>query len=122
MMGEGIVIKPTSSKIYSPLTGTMLTVFPTGHAYGITNKEGLTLLIHIGLDTVGLKGKGFTSHVKQGQKIKRGDLIAEIDIPYIKKNAPSADVIVVVTPESTIKVARILTGKKVKKDDSIILV
>ncbi len=120
MMGDGVVIKPESSKIYSPIAGTLTTVFPTSHAYGITNKEGLSLLIHIGLDTVNLGGKGFTAHVSQGAKVKKGALLAEIDIPFIKKNAPSVDVIMVITPESKLKVDQITTGKKVTTSDTII--
>lgn len=120
MMGDGVVIKPTSSKIYAPIDGTLTTVFPTSHAYGITNKEGLSLLIHIGLDTVNLGGKGFVAYVTQGAKVKKGTLLAEIDIPFIKKNAPSVDVIMVITPESKYKATKIITGKTVTTSDTVI--
>lgn len=120
IMGDGIAIKPTSSKIYSPINGTMEVVFPTHHAYGITNKEGLSILIHIGIDTVNLNGKGFTCHVKQGNKVKQGDLIVEIDIPYIEKHTPSADVLVIVTTESKYKITKSIVNKTVTINDTIL--
>lgn len=101
MMGDGIVIaSPASAKkadFFAPISGELVTVFPTGHAYGIRAKDGLEILIHIGLDTVNLEGKGFTTHVKQGQKVKVGEKLATVDLEYVRKNAPSSDAIVIIT-------------------------
>lgn len=101
MMGKGFIIKPADSTIYAPITGKLTTVFPTGHAYGIEGKDGTNVLVHIGLDTVGLNGEGFKSLVKQGKKIKAGKPIAKVNFAEIKSKVPSIDVIVVVTPDST---------------------
>ena len=120
MMGDGIAIKPTSSKIYAPITGKITTAFFTKHAVGITNKEGLNILIHIGIDTVKLDGEGFKTFIEQNQKIKKGDLLVEIDIPYINKNAISSDIIMVITPESKIKASKIINNQSVTINDTII--
>lgn len=101
MMGDGIVIAPASDaktlEYFAPVAGELVSVFPTGHAYGIKTKEGVEILLHIGLDTVNLDGKGFTPAVKQGQKVKAGDKLVTVDVEFVRKNAPSADAIIVVT-------------------------
>ena len=73
MVGKGIAIIPEENEIYSPVEGKITTVFITGHAVGITTKEGIDLLIHIGMDTVNLKGEGFEVKVKDGKHVKPGD-------------------------------------------------
>lgn len=92
MMGDGFAIVPSEGKIYAPFDGTILTLFPTGHAVGIGNSI-VEVLIHFGLDTVTLNGEGFTAHVKQGDKVKAGDLLIEVDIDNVKPKVPS-----IVTP------------------------
>ena len=101
MMGDGIVVAPAKGaqtvEYFAPISGELVTVFPTGHAFGIRAKNGLEVLLHIGLDTVNLEGKGFTPIVKQGQKVKAGDKLVSVDVEFVRKNAPSADAIVIVT-------------------------
>ena len=75
MMGKGIGILPQSNEVYAPADGTLTVVYGTKHAYGITTKQGTELLIHIGIDTVNLKGEGFKAFVKVGDEVKVGDLI-----------------------------------------------
>ena len=116
MMGDGVVIKPTDNTIYAPISGKLETVFPTKHAYGIKAKDGTAVLIHIGLDTVNLKGEGFTSFVKQGKKIKAGKPMAQVDFDAIKSKVPSIDVIVVVVPDSTTKITKKSLGKVTTSD------
>ncbi len=89
MMGDGAVVTPLEPVVYAPADGTISMVFDTKHAVGLLTESGLNLLIHIGIDTVKLGGKGFKVHVKVGDKVKMGDRIMEIDIEYINKNAPS---------------------------------
>ncbi len=120
MMGDGVVVAPKEGKFYAPISGVLTTVFPTGHAYGITDKNGVSVLVHIGLDTVNLKGKGFKSVVKQGQKIKQGDLMVEVDLDFVSKNAPTTDTIIVVTPETKGKTKVILNKGAVTTESKLI--
>ena len=84
VLGDGVAIIPDDGKLYSPVNGEISTVAETLHAYGFTADDGLEILVHVGLDTVGLKGEGFKPCVKEGDKVKVGDLVAEIDLEYIK--------------------------------------
>ena len=84
VMGDGIAIDPSEGKIYAPFSGEITVAFPTGHAYGIKAANGKEVLIHIGMDTVELDGKGFTPHVKQGDIVKQGDLLTDVDLDYIR--------------------------------------
>lgn len=89
MMGDGYALEPLNETIYAPSSGTLTAVFPTGHAYGIVTAEGLEILIHLGVDTVQLQGKGFVSYVKQGDVVKQGDRLATMDLNYIKEQGKS---------------------------------
>ncbi|MCM3725022.1 beta-glucoside-specific PTS transporter subunit IIABC [Neobacillus cucumis] len=84
-MGKGIAIEPTVGKAVSPVNGTITTVFPTGHAIGITSDEGAEILIHIGINTVQLEGKYYSPVVKQGDRVNQGDLLVNFDIEKIKE-------------------------------------
>jgi beta-glucoside PTS system EIICBA component len=84
-MGRGIAIEPTVGKAVSPVNGTITTVFPTGHAIGITSDEGAEVLIHIGINTVQLEGKYYSPVVKQGDRVTQGDLLVNFDIDKIKE-------------------------------------
>lgn len=79
MMGDGFAVVPNSDTIVAPVSGTAESVFPTGHAVGIRTKEGIECLVHIGLDTVNLKGEGFQQMIKQGDKVKVGQPMVKID-------------------------------------------
>lgn len=85
VLGDGCAVIPDDGKLYSPVNGEVSSVAETKHAYGFTSEDGLEILVHFGLETVGLKGEGFTPHVSVGDKVKVGDLIAEIDIDLIKE-------------------------------------
>ena len=100
-IGKGIAIKPSEAKVYAPCDGTAVTVFPTGHALGIQTKANAELLIHIGIDTVQLEGEGFISHVKQGENIKKGQLLVEFDQEYLKNKGYDDTVMFVVTNASS---------------------
>lgn len=121
MLGKGFAIQQSDGKVYCPIEGTIISVFPTNHAYGIQNKNGLSLLIHIGIDTVNLKGKGFQSFVNIGDNIKQGDLLAKVDLNLLKENQVVSDVICVVTTDSKVqpKAINIDEGKKVNKNDLV---
>ena len=85
IIGDGAAVIPTDGRIVSPVDGTLISVAETGHAYGFRTEDGLELLIHVGLETVSLKGECFKIHGKAGDKVKAGDLIAEVDLEYLKE-------------------------------------
>ena len=85
VLGDGCAIIPADAKIYSPVNGVVTSIADTSHAYGFLSDSGLDILVHFGLETVALKGNGFTSHVSVGDKVKVGDLVAEVDPDYLKQ-------------------------------------
>lgn len=84
-MGDGIAYIPEGNEVYAPFSGTIVTVFPTKHAYGIRRDDGLEAIIHIGLDTVSNNGEGFTSLVSENQRVKAGEPIAKVDFDLLRK-------------------------------------
>lgn len=84
VLGDGLAIIPEEGRIYSPVNGEISSVAETKHAYGFTSDDGLEVLVHFGLETVSLKGEGFTPHVQEGDKVKIGDLVAEVDTEFLK--------------------------------------
>jgi len=97
MMGEGIAIMPSNGGIHAPVEGTIIQVAPTMHAVGILAKDGTEILIHIGLETVALKGEGFTVRVKEGDKVSMGQLLIEVDWDYISTHASSTVTPIIIT-------------------------
>ena len=97
MMGDGAAIIPTDNHFYAPFDGTVETVFPTKHAIGLKSKDGVELLIHVGIDTVDLKGAHFTAHVNQGATVKQGDLLLDADLDAIKADGYDTTTMLVVT-------------------------
>ena len=89
MMGDGFAIEPMGNIVVAPVSGEITSLFTTKHAIGITSENGLEILIHVGMDTVSLKGEGFTSYVKQGDKVKIGDKLLSVDFDFIKEKVPS---------------------------------
>ncbi|WP_019911908.1 beta-glucoside-specific PTS transporter subunit IIABC [Paenibacillus sp. HW567] len=83
-LGKGIAIEPAEGKVFAPVDGVLTSLFSSGHAIGITSDHGVDILIHVGKDTVKLKGKYFTPKVKQGDAVKKGDLLMEFDMEAIK--------------------------------------
>ncbi|EOR22062.1 PTS glucose transporter subunit IIA [Cytobacillus oceanisediminis] len=89
MMGDGIAVDPSNGVLVAPADGQIMNVFPTKHALSMTDNNGREILIHVGLDTVALKGEGFTTFVKDGDKVKQGQKLMEIDFDEIKSKVPS---------------------------------
>ncbi|EKQ55521.1 MULTISPECIES: beta-glucoside-specific PTS transporter subunit IIABC [unclassified Clostridium] len=96
-LGKGIAIAPTEGKIVAPVDGVLTTFFPTGHALGITSANGAEILIHVGMDTVQLEGKYFYPKAKQGDSVKKGQVLLEFDVKAIEKEGYSLITPVVIT-------------------------
>lgn len=98
MLGKGVGVIPSGNGcVYSPVTGEICTVFPTKHAIGIRTVEGVEILIHIGIDTVGLNGEYFDCFIKQGQSISKGDKLCDIDFTGISEKGYDTTIMVIVT-------------------------
>lgn len=97
MMGDGFAVNPSSGLVCSPCDGEILQIFPTSHAIVLKSTEGLEMIIHIGLDTVKLKGEGFKRLIEVGKHVKAGDLLLEIDLDYVKNHAKSLISPIVIT-------------------------
>lgn len=102
-LGKGVVIIPSVGKVYAPVSGTVTVLFPSLHAIGITSDSGVELLIHIGINTVQLDGKGYNAHIKQGDHVDCGQLLVEFDMDYISKEGYSLETLVLVTNFNDLK-------------------
>ena len=96
-MGDGFAVQPTSGDIYAPVTGTITTVFPTKHAFGIKTPQGFEVLVHLGVDTVELEGKPFEVFVSVNDQVNPATKIASMDLEAIKEAGKETDAIVVFT-------------------------
>ena len=97
VMGQGVVIEPSQGELVSPVNGTVTVLFPTKHAVGIVSEEGVEMLMHIGMDTVSLDGKGFEAHVEQGDKVVVGQQLISFDMNVIKEAGLVTETPVIIT-------------------------
>lgn len=120
ILGKGVAIIPSEGRVVAPAAGEVAVMFETKHAVSIRTEEGAELIIHIGLDTVNLKGQYFTSHVVQGDHVKPGDLLVEFDMEKIKEAGYDVitPIIICNTPDYPNMVCH--TGIEVKALDPII--
>ena len=115
MLGKGFGVEPSEGKAYAPVEGEVTTVFDTKHAIGLMSKHGVELLIHIGMDTVKLNGKGFDVKVKTGDQVKAGDLLAEFDMDLIKgEGYPVTTAVVVTNTDDCEEIGEVRTGAATK--------
>lgn len=121
ILGQGVAIVPSEGKLYAPFDCTVASVFDTHHAINLEG-EGLELLIHIGLETVTLNGKGFTPRVKDGDKVKAGDLLIEFDLDLLKKDFDTITPILVTNPDDFASVEQLKLSGAVKVGDPILTV
>ena len=105
-MGEGFAVELTDGKVVAPFDGEVMVCFPTGHAYGLKSTDGTEILIHIGMDTVQLDGKGFDVKVEAGQKIKQGDVLVQVDLDYVKSQGKPLTTPIVFTDGSHIELLK----------------
>nr|WP_132040777.1 PTS glucose transporter subunit IIA [Caldanaerobacter subterraneus] len=111
LIGDGVAVIPEADIFVSPVDGIVTAVFPTKHAIGIRTKEGIEVMIHVGIDTVKLNGEGFDVFVSEGDKVKVGDKLLKVERTLIKSKAKSLVSPIVVTNMDRIKEFKKMTGK-----------
>ena len=89
LVGDGVAVRPIGNKIVAPVDGVIGKIFETNHAFSMESKEGVELFVHFGIDTVELKGEGFTRIAQEGQSVKRGDTVIEFDLALLESKAKS---------------------------------
>lgn len=119
MLGKGMAIKPSEGKVYAPFDGTVAMVFDTKHAVSLVSEKGTEVLIHVGLDTVMLKGEHYTAHVESGAAVKKGDLLLEFDMEAIAAAGYDTVTPVVVCNADDYKDVIRTTGKQVEPGDVV---
>ena len=120
-LGDGIAIVPSDGKIYSPVYGEIASVAATNHAYGFTSEDGLDILVHVGLETVSLQGEGFTVHVKEGDKVKCGDLVAEVNLEFLKSNNICSITPVIICDGMDDMTMKVSSGKVTAGKDTVLI-
>lgn len=102
MLGDGVAIVPVDGKLVSPVDGKIIQVFHTKHAIGV-DLSGVEILIHVGMNTVELQGEGFTAHVKEGDKVSKGDLMLEVDLALLREKGYPTETPIVITNMEIVK-------------------
>ena len=110
ILGDGVAIIPTSDEIVSPVDGEIVQIAETGHAFCIRSDDGVEILIHVGVDTVSLKGRGFVSMVKPGQKVKAGEQIGTADLKMIADGGYPTHTAVLITNMGIIDTMEVHSG------------
>jgi len=121
MAGDGIAILPTEGLLVSPVSGKVAHLFPTHHAIGLVNAEGLELLIHIGIDTVKLNGEGFQPFVNMGDHVKVGDKLIQFDLEKIKAAGYSTITPVLITNHEKLESIHFTAGAEVQAGSGIVM-
>lgn len=119
-MGKGMAIEPTEGKVFAPVDGTITVLAETGHAVGLLSDDGAEILLHIGIDTVELKGEPFTAHVKQMQEVKKGDLLMDVDLEAVKAAGKATTTMVIITNTDDYASVDAHVGEDVAPGDAVI--
>ncbi len=122
MIGDGFAVEPSDGYVVSPVTGEIAHIFETNHALAIITESGLEVLIHIGIDTVKMEGRGFTRLSEIGQKVEKGTPLMKFDLELVKKEAKSSITEVVVTNMDKVKDMKIIASGDVTPDDEVLIV
>ena len=120
MLGNGIAIEPTDGKVYAPCDATVDMMFDTGHAVSMTTESGIEILVHVGLETVGLEGKPFTVRVQNGDKVKKGQLLIEADLEAVKAAGLPTITPMVICNTAAYSTFNTIVSKEVTNDDVVI--
>ena len=113
VLGQGYAVEPTAGNIYAPIDGTVESIADSKHAYTLLTDDGMDLLIHVGIDTVELHGEGFSPAVKEGDRVRAGDLLLQVDLPFLRSRGYSVTVPVVITNPEALKHLRLLPTQDV---------
>lgn len=119
LMGDGAAVEPEEGTLYAPVDGTVSAIFDTKHAIGFTLANGAEILIHIGIDTVELEGKGFDLEIAKGDKVKAGDKIGHIDIDYVKEQGKQITTPVLLTNMDEYEIQSLKTEGAVSQADTL---
>ena len=103
LVGDGVAVIPMSNRFMAPIDGVVSKIFSTNHAYSIKSPKDLEVMVHIGLETVSLEGKGFTRMASEGDEVKAGDVIIEADLAYIREHAKDIITPIIILEESDVK-------------------
>ncbi len=103
MVGDGVAVIPVSNLFTAPIDGVVSKIFSTNHAYSIKSSKDLEVMVHIGLETVALEGKGFTRVAQEGDEVKAGDVIIEVDLAYIRDHAKDIITPIIISDGSDVK-------------------
>lgn len=122
MLGPGVAVEPWEGRLYAPADGRVEMLFPTSHALGIVTKEGMSLLLHIGIDTVELEGRYFEPHVKKGQEVKKGELLISFDLAAIKKEGYPCTTPMTISGGEKYKDITVLAKGEVREGDDLLWV
>ena len=120
MLGPGIGIEPADGLVVAPFDGTVTVAFPTGHAYGLKSASGVQVLIHVGMDTVKLDGKGFTPRVAKGDVVRLGDVLAEVDLDVIREAGYETITPVVVTNKKKLGAVTPVASGEIQRGDALL--
>jgi len=111
VLGDGVAIIPKEGKVYAPVDGKITQIADSLHAFGLQTADGLEILVHVGIDTVTLKGKGFKVHVKQGDQIYMGDLLCDVDLSVLEENNLLPHTAILITNMEVIKELQMTAGE-----------
>ncbi|MHC0552301.1 PTS sugar transporter subunit IIA [Salinicoccus sp. CNSTN-B1] len=121
MMGEGFGVDPSDGEVVAPVSGTVMQVFPTNHAVGLRTANGLEVLIHIGLETVAMKGEGFTGHVSEGDSVEKGDPLVTFDMELVKSEANSTISPVIITNSDMLDEFKVEDVTNLNRADTVVV-
>ena len=121
ILGKGVAVRPTDGRIYAPADGEITLLFDTLHALSMTTDTGAELLLHIGLDTVALKGAHFKAHVKTGDKVRKGDLLLEADLNAIREAGYDVITPMIVCNTDCFAEVKVVTGAEVTPQDTVLI-
>lgn len=122
MLGKGVAIQPKGNKVFSPCDGTVDLMFDTGHAVNLKSKDGVEILIHVGLDTVSLKGEGFKTFKKTDEEVKKGDLLIEFDKEALLDKGFDIVIPMVICNTDEYKEVNAITGNDVSINDTVLTI